>query len=58
VLVPVLIVVMKPVSAAPEAGRRGMLDAGPLLRDKRTSIIRSLMSAFDPKRTFAGIGAS
>ena len=31
--------------------RRGMLDAGPLLREKRTSIIGGLMSAFDPERT-------
>jgi hypothetical protein len=27
------------------------LDAGPLLREERTSIIRCLRSAFDPKRT-------
>jgi hypothetical protein len=31
-------------------GRRSLLDEGPLLRDKRTSIIRGLMSVFDPKR--------
>ena len=29
-------------------GQRGMIDEGPLLREKRTSIICSLMPAFDP----------
>ena len=31
-------------------GRRGPLDQGPLLREQRTSIIGSLMAAFDPIR--------
>ena len=30
-------------------GQRGLIDEGPLLRLKRTSIIGSLMAAFDPE---------
>ena|ERR1700737_357375 len=37
----------------PGRGRRGLIDEGPLLREERTSIICSLMPAFDPKRTSA-----
>jgi hypothetical protein len=36
--------------AAPGRGQRGPLDAGPLLRVKRTSIIRGLLSVVDPRR--------
>jgi hypothetical protein len=51
VLVPVMIMVMpvieRPVSDATDAAP---LDAGPLSREVRTSIICSLMPAFDPRR--------
>jgi hypothetical protein len=35
----------------PASGRRGPLDAGPLLGEQRASIIHSLTTAFDPSRT-------
>jgi hypothetical protein len=43
-------VIGKPVSAAPDAVGAAPLDEGPLLWEVRTSIIRSLMSAYDPWR--------
>jgi hypothetical protein len=35
----------------PGCGRRGLIDGGPLLKEVRTSIICSLMPAFDSTRT-------
>jgi hypothetical protein len=39
-------VIERPVSEAPDAVSAAPLDAGPLLREQRTSIICSLMPAF------------